>query len=39
MRIGKIARSAEYQMYERFQNLPIFGHKFWFQKFFKLEIV
>ena len=32
MRIGKIAISAEYQMNEQFQNLPIFGAKFWFSK-------
>ena len=28
MRIGNIARGAEYRMNEQFQNLPIFGAKF-----------
>ena len=32
MRIGEIASSAEYQMDEQFQNLPIFGAKFGFFK-------
>ena len=32
MRIGKIAKSAEYRMDEQFQNLLIFGDKFWFFK-------
>ena len=36
MRIRKIASSAEYQMDEKFQNLPIFGAKFWFFKFKKI---
>ena len=35
MRIGEVANSAEYRVDEQFQNLPIFGVKFWF---FKLEI-
>ena len=35
MRIGKISSSAEYRMDEQFQNLTIFGVKFWFSKFKK----
>ena len=32
MRIGEITNSAEYQMDEQNQNLPIFGIKLWFSK-------
>ena len=32
MRIGKISSSAEYRKKELFQDLPIFGAKFWFSK-------
>ena len=32
MKIGKITNSAEYQMDEQNQNLPIFGIKLWFSK-------
>ena len=32
MRIGKIGSSAEYRIGEQFQNLTIFGIKFWFPK-------
>ena len=32
MRIGEITISAEYQMNEQNQNLPIFGIKLWFSK-------
>ena len=32
MRIGEIMNSAEYQMDEQKQNLPIFGIKLWFSK-------
>ena len=32
MKIGEITNSAEYQMDEQNQNLPIFGIKLWFAK-------
>ena len=32
MRTGEITNSAEYQMDEQKQNLPIFGIKLWFSK-------
>ena len=32
MKIGEITNSAEYQMDELNQNLPIFGIKLWFSK-------
>ena len=32
MRIGESTNSAEYQMEEQNQNLPIFGIKLWFSK-------
>ena len=32
MRIGEITNSAEYQMDEQNQNLPIFGIKLWFSE-------
>ena len=32
MRTGEITNSAEYQMDEQNQNLPIFGIKLWFSK-------
>ena len=32
MKIGEITNSAEYQMDEQNQNLPIFGIKLWFSK-------
>ena len=32
MRISEIASSAEYQMDEQFQNLPILRAKFWYSK-------
>ena len=36
MRIGEIASSAEYRLNEQFQNLAIFGAKFWFSKLEKI---
>ena len=32
MKIGEITNSAEYQMDEQNQNLPIFGIKLWFSE-------
>ena len=32
MKIGEITSSAEYQMDEQNQNLPIFGIKLWFSE-------
>ena len=37
MRIGEITNSAEYQIDEQNQNLPIFGIKLWFSKFQKFQ--